>query len=364
MAPTTSTRRKRTLLNFNQLAILQHSFAKNPLPDNAVRAKLAIDLGVTERTVQIWFQNRRAKTRKSSKELLAQQNVASGPSENPQQRRSLPSGGRYQPTFRTLMTPERYEELRDRRRPRATLSSSSKPPLPNPEIASGVTLSFMAHMLRIGTWTRFAKHTATPKNAGGSWDLACEVDPFLRRIVWQIQVQDGNLFRMQIPFEAIRQIRLSNAYDDLCLADLEFDLFNPALVVFTMLRREIDLDWVLCSDFSEECQATQCFVHVLQGYYEIFNQTLLNLITLVPEFASTVIFATPPVCRDTLTSSPSATPEPYIATSNTTMTAMNYSTPIIYQQSYLQPHFLPLGLVEKPINPNDLYLIAATGTYF
>ncbi|PHZ17923.1 homeobox, partial [Rhizopus microsporus ATCC 52813] len=56
--------RRRTHLKPSQVAVLQETFVTNTLPDAAMRAQLAQELGVSERTVQIWFQNRRAKARK------------------------------------------------------------------------------------------------------------------------------------------------------------------------------------------------------------------------------------------------------------------------------------------------------------
>jgi hypothetical protein len=136
--------RKRTHLKPSQVASLQESFTANPLPDSSVRSKLARDLSVTERTIQIWFQNRRAKARKtdvvtsfpSHKTSNGGQSVTSGTTSSSllrpgwmdsNTRHSTPP--RYQATFRTMMTPERFEELKHqdgqhiRKRPR----SSSKP---------------------------------------------------------------------------------------------------------------------------------------------------------------------------------------------------------------------------------------------
>jgi hypothetical protein len=62
--PTQTATRKRTHLKPSQVAVLQESFVTNTLPDATIRSQLALELGVTERTVQIWFQNRRAKARK------------------------------------------------------------------------------------------------------------------------------------------------------------------------------------------------------------------------------------------------------------------------------------------------------------
>jgi hypothetical protein len=121
----TTTTRKRTHLKPSQVTVLQESFNNNPLPDSSVRSRLARELDVTERTIQIWFQNRRAKARKS--EALSSFTTTNTPSLiAPMDRHHTPP--RYQATFRTMMTPERFEELKQdshqiRKRPR----SSSKP---------------------------------------------------------------------------------------------------------------------------------------------------------------------------------------------------------------------------------------------
>jgi hypothetical protein len=125
-----TTTRKRTHLKPNQVSILQESFNNNPLPDSSVRSRLARELSVTERTIQIWFQNRRAKARKSEAFSTSSGSVHSSNILRPhwgiESKQQTP---RYQATFRTMMTPERFEELKQdhhqqiRRRPR----SSSKP---------------------------------------------------------------------------------------------------------------------------------------------------------------------------------------------------------------------------------------------
>lgn len=134
--------RKRTHLKPSQVAVLQESFVTNPLPDATIRSRLAHELGVTERTIQIWFQNRRAKARKleasgggSGKVPSLMPNVRTGWIEPPRHNNAGVTNTsnaqwppRYQATFRTMMTPERFEELQAaddtvRRRPR----SSSKP---------------------------------------------------------------------------------------------------------------------------------------------------------------------------------------------------------------------------------------------
>ncbi|ORY87484.1 homeobox domain-containing protein, partial [Leucosporidium creatinivorum] len=48
----------------NQLKILEYHFEHNPKPDVTLRKALSEQLDMTPREVQVWFQNRRAKTKK------------------------------------------------------------------------------------------------------------------------------------------------------------------------------------------------------------------------------------------------------------------------------------------------------------
>jgi len=49
---------KRQRATQDQLVTLEIEFAKNPTPTAAVRERIAQDINMTERSVQIWFQNR------------------------------------------------------------------------------------------------------------------------------------------------------------------------------------------------------------------------------------------------------------------------------------------------------------------
>lgn len=56
-----------------QLVTLETEFNKNPTPSAAVRERIAEDISMTERSVQIWFQNRRAKIK-----MIAKKGIESG----------------------------------------------------------------------------------------------------------------------------------------------------------------------------------------------------------------------------------------------------------------------------------------------
>ncbi|KAF7727968.1 hypothetical protein EC973_006856 [Apophysomyces ossiformis] len=55
--------RKRTRATPEQLAVLEKTFSINPSPNTRVREQLSRELGMSERSIQIWFQNRRAKAK-------------------------------------------------------------------------------------------------------------------------------------------------------------------------------------------------------------------------------------------------------------------------------------------------------------
>lgn len=163
------------------------------------------------------------------------------------------------------------------------------------------SLSFMAHMLRIGVWSRFAQ--------GDGWDLKCHIDPITREMVWQVQVQGGDLFRVHISFDSIQQIRLISGNQQ--QQGLEIEVHDPSMVLFSMRRVQMDARWVLCSDFTENQQASRERVHILQGSYDHFQHVLFNATALAPDLASKLLLVPPSICRDQ-TLSPSVTPEPLI----------------------------------------------------
>jgi len=59
-------RKKRQKTTPEQLLILEEAFQTDKLPSPCVRSKLARHLGMSPRRVQIWFQNKRAKEKKTS----------------------------------------------------------------------------------------------------------------------------------------------------------------------------------------------------------------------------------------------------------------------------------------------------------
>ncbi|KAI9262757.1 Homeodomain-like protein [Sporodiniella umbellata] len=59
---------KRKRINASQYDRLMETFEQTDTPSSDVRENLAIELHMTKREVQVWFQNRRAKLNRESKQ--------------------------------------------------------------------------------------------------------------------------------------------------------------------------------------------------------------------------------------------------------------------------------------------------------
>ncbi|XP_018796338.1 PREDICTED: homeobox protein invected-like [Bactrocera latifrons] len=79
-AATAEDKRPRTAFSGSQLARLKHEFTENRYLTEKRRQQLSSELGLNEAQIKIWFQNKRAKLKKSSgtKNPLALQLMAQG----------------------------------------------------------------------------------------------------------------------------------------------------------------------------------------------------------------------------------------------------------------------------------------------
>lgn len=359
--------RKRTHLSSSQVSTLEASFKENSLPDSTTRSRLAKELSVTERTVQIWFQNRRAKEKKMRARFT-------------EDHKREPTVPRYQPTFRSMMTPEAFEQPNESdsiqkrprsiskpEKPKASLQLTSEQEQHSRALSEGLTISnsssqqgtFQSHsltshihcpflvsslgskhippviplapnILRIGTWTRFSSEQHQ------DWDLCCYAVPSDRMFVWKVKAGQHQ-FKIEILFDQIQYIHLH------AIGQLDIHLGSLPLS-FAMLRYQQDQDWVPCGDFTEMQQASMVPIHTLQGNYESFKYALLDLMMFAPELSTKLINTVDLPGLDDIgreyTLSPSATPEPFMM-QYTESSKLRANTTPIHHLMLQAPFFYP-----------------------
>ncbi|KAI9469697.1 MAG: hypothetical protein EXX96DRAFT_491710 [Benjaminiella poitrasii] len=281
--------RKRTRATPEQLAILEKTFVINPSPNNRLREQLSHQLNMSERSIQIWFQNRRAKVKNVAKrnsmlhdEMLRMQYYASTaaaaaftvtapttvssfppplslksmplppPPPPPPSSTNAPLSGSTSPHYPTIMmtptTPSLFNttthNLQQQPHYYTMLTNNNKQQQPIQRIS--------AEVLQIGTWKRMA---FTPN------DLLCQYDKENKLFSWCIQ--DGlSKFKMEFSETMIESIKFAPLPARPGWARLEMHILSAESISFYMKQEN---GWVQCRDFTEDIQASSALLHQLDG---------------------------------------------------------------------------------------------------
>ncbi|TPX71976.1 hypothetical protein CcCBS67573_g06017 [Chytriomyces confervae] len=298
-----------------QISALDEAFSMNPNPDSATRKLLAVKCGMTPRSVQIWFQNRRARIR------LAERN---GAQINPNDTAALTvintvsKRGRKQGTYypkkpdstnkssspkpTTTNTPRRgapkYKptpavygnqngatggsmdllptppnSIMPPYQNSASSMSSGYPPqqqmfhpqsnAPQAAMSVGHSGPPKMHVIPIdtllwGSWRR----TLTPltQTMDPTPDLQMHMDPMHRQLYITI-TSGGGQFRIEIPFDSVSSLTVEDRHystgeggTDMVVTAVTFGL-APVPPRFYM-QLPPNLNWIQCSDFTENSQGT------------------------------------------------------------------------------------------------------------
>jgi len=289
--------RKRSRATPEQLAILEATFEKNTSPNSKLREVLAEKVHMSERSIQIWFQNRRAKVKNTQKR---QQQVAFQDQLYKSQLFLQYQNGMYggypppygQPMYQPGMPPKIINRSKSID---ANMYGQSLNPVPEGSIANpmgrlgfgqaqglGLPISeygapivkpetpaltqsieknyynFSNKALVIGTWRRIYI-------PGDDDSLRCCFSIVDKKIRWIIKEQNIR-FKVEFPFSSIGQIVLEPFNNGVSTGKLSINLIkHPTFWMET--NGPTNSVWNMSGDFTENQQASKVFKHVIEGDY-------------------------------------------------------------------------------------------------
>ncbi|GAA5805687.1 hypothetical protein HPULCUR_011210 [Helicostylum pulchrum] len=319
--------KKRTRVTPSQLTILEETFSVSATPDSKMRKQLAFKLQMPERSIQIWFQNRRAKVKMLQRRVLLRQEQEVARARLCAEATS--HQGTYWYTQQQQLVQQQQQtqqqqlqqqfqmnrHLHSAKLPihRAWSTDMMIPPPPPPpsmfhyhqqQQSDPPSISITGpNELEEDIYSLTISPSPTPQSFGvvvpqsepplhshhglitatavtiGSWhrmkisqqDLMCYYKLNERTFSWHIR--DSNYhFKMMISFDSIASIEL-NVLDDNISAQIDIDLIEPP--IFFMENRTTS--WVQCSDFTEGMQASVVLRHTVRGLAADLRQELLAI---------------------------------------------------------------------------------------
>ncbi|EGX97257.1 homeoprotein [Cordyceps militaris CM01] len=258
---------KRQRATQDQLSTLEVEFNKNPTPTANVRDRIAGEINMTERSVQIWFQNRRAKIK-----LLAKKSLETGEDID-----SIPESMR---NYLAMQAMESGKSLGGSYLGRTGLMPFGHGNMMLGE-QSGPGKVLIHHLscrsLSIGKWTRVGQNTM---------DLIIFYSPDKCTMTYYINNEQAG-YKIEYPFAYIKSIYLEYSDGDPSkLGGIVIEL-NHIPNFFMDSPPSADMDsppsavgFRQVGDFTEDSQASSCMVHHLGGNPKMLSTQLAKLVSL------------------------------------------------------------------------------------
>ncbi|KAL1892968.1 Transcription elongation factor SPT4 [Sporothrix stenoceras] len=249
---------KRQRATQDQLTTLELEFNKNPTPNAETRIMIAEQINMTERSVQIWFQNRRAKIK-----LLAKKSLETGEDID-----LIPESMR---AYLAMQAAESGKGLGGAFYGRTGLMGYGPGMLLGGEHANqGKVLihHLTCRSLSIGKWVRVGQNTM---------DLIIFYSPHNGTMTYYINNENAG-YKIEYPFSYIKNIYLDQDEDPNKSGGIVIELNQPP--TFMMDCTPSANGFTVCGDFTENQQASQCLVHQLGGNPKVLSGQLAKLISL------------------------------------------------------------------------------------
>ncbi|KAJ3067496.1 hypothetical protein HDU98_009283 [Podochytrium sp. JEL0797] len=319
-------RRKRVHPTSHQLAMLEDAFNKNPLPTKLDREAICAKVNINSRSVQIWFQNQRAKMRRSEVLNVTPPATRPPPPEKIATKMESPfillspqpaipdcslsplasseSHFSTEPCAESLLllslpldssnTATDATEATDFLYPTPILQIENSPPashfspLEDPHPTSSLHHAFAPssnHFItlseaNIGTWRRISNHPNS---------LTCEISPLHGYLRLSI-LEEGFTFQLEIPLMVIVDASIVHAPEDPFTPTTPTTPSEPEMIILLDLcsapvfYRELPNEqghptgfFAPSADFSQDAQASQCLRHELRGSASEMEKLFLSV---------------------------------------------------------------------------------------
>lgn len=249
---------KRQRATQDQLITLEVEFNKNPTPTAIVRERIAQQINMTERSVQIWFQNRRAKIK-----LMAKKSLESGEDCD-----AIPESMRHYLAMSESGKGLPHGLLGDR-----GIGYGNMMMAPEPASSGKIVIQhFHCRSLSIGSWRRHGQN---------AMDLVIFYSPEKACMTYYIN-NDSAGYKIEYPFSSIKSIELETI-DSPTTAN---GVNKQGHLVVTLTRPpNFYMDssgqggFYQCMDFTEKQQASEVLTHYLGGYAKTLASQLAKLTT-------------------------------------------------------------------------------------
>lgn len=252
---------KRQRATQDQLVTLEVEFNKNPTPTAATRERIASDINMTERSVQIWFQNRRAKIK-----MLAKKSIETGEGCD-----SIPESMRHYLAMQFDPTKPGTRDPFGRSAGYGAPSMYANETSPSGKV---VISHFTCRSLTIGSWRRIGQN---------AMDLVIFYSPDKACMTYYIN-NDAAGYKIEYPFTHIKNITLETGDPTPGPngapprpGGLVVELNRPPMFYMDSSNSG---GFYQCGDFTEEQQASQIMVHHLGGHPKVLSVQLAKLVSL------------------------------------------------------------------------------------
>ncbi|KAG8530336.1 uncharacterized protein KY384_004838 [Bacidia gigantensis] len=256
---------KRQRATQDQLITLEVEFNKNPTPTATVRERIASEISMTERSVQIWFQNRRAKIK-----LLAKKSIETGEDCD-----AIPESMRQYLANQALESGKPLtRDFLGRSTNQMSTYGGGGMYFGDPSTSGKIVIHhFTCKSLSIGSWRRVGQN---------AMDLVVFYAPDKATLTYYIN-NEGAGYKIEYPFAHIKNISLENndSFDD------PNTMPQRPRGILVELNREPNFfmdsagtgGFTRCGDFTEDQQASSVMVHHLGGHPKVMSGQLAKLVS-------------------------------------------------------------------------------------